>query len=251
MTIINVKGPIIRNGEKWIYDWFEEEATCPKDIIKALPEDGSEVKLMINSNGGYVDCGNEIYTALKSYTGHVTVDIIRAASAASVIAMAGNTVRIAPVGCIMIHNASCVKNGDYHDMDKASELLQKTNQSIANAYQIKTGLAQDVLLAMMDTETWMTAEEAKEKGFVDEILFLDCADPVLVASAANLLPEKIITKMHHMKQNNALHRVDGELEPDMEELVNRAVQKAVNNIMEMNGKQKKEMGTTNGFFIYD
>lgn len=205
MKKLNVKGPIISNGEKWIYEWFGEDATCPNDIIKELPEDGSEVNIQINSGGGYVDSGNEIFTALKLYPGQVTVDIIKAASAASVIAMAGDTVRITPVGQIMIHNASTRAAGDHQVMNKTEEILKKTDRSIVTAYQLKTGLSREELLGMMDAETWMTAEEAKEKGFVDEILFENENGQIIAAADENgLLPSNVIKRMQNMKREKKL-----------------------------------------------
>lgn len=125
MKYIYINGPIIENGEKWIYDWFEESATCPNDVIRELPEDGEPITVVINSGGGYVTCGNEIYTRLKMYAGEVTTLVIEAASAASVIAVAGDIVQIIPPGQIMIHNASLVCQGDYREMDKSSEILKK------------------------------------------------------------------------------------------------------------------------------
>ena len=105
MKTIQIKGTIISNDERWIYDWFEWEATAPKDVI--LPETGEPIEVHINSGGGDVYAGSEIYTALRSYQGDVTVKIVGiAASAASVIAMAGDTVEISPTAQIMIHNVS-------------------------------------------------------------------------------------------------------------------------------------------------
>ena len=172
-TQLKVNGDIISNGDKWVYDFYEIDSTCPNDILDQLPKDGSDVEITINSGGGLVTSGNEIYTALKSYDGHVTVNIINAGSAASIIAMSGDKVRISPVGQIMIHNVSMGAIGDYHDMDKASEILQKANEALANAYRLKTGMSKAVLLEKMDKETWLNAEEAKEYGFADEIMFDD------------------------------------------------------------------------------
>jgi len=212
MTTIHIKGPMISNDEKWIYDLFEIDSTCPNDVLSAL--DGEEdITVIVNSGGGLLDCGNEIYTALMNYQGHVTVDIIKAYSAASVAAMAGDTVRISPVGEIMIHNVASEAWGDYHAMDKGSERLQKANKSAAAAYRLKTGLSQEELLSLMDKETWLTAEEAKEKGFVDEILFQD-ASPRLVANCAELLPARIITTMQELGNTNQLSKTPAPISGD-------------------------------------
>lgn len=235
MTTIEVKGPIIRNGDKWIYEWFGADATCPNDVIQALPSDGSEVQVIINSGGGYVNCGNEIYTALKSYGGMVSVIIIEACSAASVIAMAGNPVKMTPVGQIMMHNASGTASGDYHVMDKTSEFMQKVNQSIANAYQIKTGLSKEELLALMDKETWMTAEEAKEMGFIDEILFQDEKTELFTASSRELLPENVIQKMQFLKMTDTFDEKHNTSWMTLEKM-QEVAEEAVNRVLE--AKQK-------------
>lgn len=203
MTVkLKVNGPIIDNDDKWIYELFEMDATCPKDIVDSLPSNGEDVEITINSYGGLVDAGNEIYTALKLYNGPITIDVIMAGSAASIVAMAGNPTRISPVGQIMIHNVSMINRGDYHDMDKASEILKKSNESLANAYMIKTGLSQEDLLAKMDVETWLTADEAVELGFADEKLFQAEERPLLVANVGSgLLSKTAINKVKEMKNN--------------------------------------------------
>ncbi|WP_342080834.1 Clp protease ClpP, partial [Enterococcus faecalis] len=148
MTVkIKVNGPIISNDDKWFYELFDMESTSPNDVLDLLPANNEDVEVTINSNGGLVDMGNEIYTALRSYEGHVKVNIVMAGSAASIIAMAGNKVAISPVGQIMIHNVAMGAGGDYHTMDKASEILQKANKSLANAYVSKTGKAKEEILA--------------------------------------------------------------------------------------------------------
>lgn len=209
MKIINISGPIISNDEKWIYDLFEADATCPSDVINELPENAEPITVVIKSGGGYVIEGNAIYTALKSYKGEVTTLVVEAASAASVIAMAGDIVQITPPGQIMIHNASSFAVGDYHDMDKTREMLQKRNQSIANVYRIKTGMDNEALLELMDKETWMTAQEAKEYGFVDEILFQD-QEPEnmkITASSGGMLPHDLVKKLQNLKNGNTLDNI--------------------------------------------
>ena len=110
---INVKGAIVPNNEKWIYDLLDMDATSPNDIIDALPSTNEDVEIIINSGGGEVMSGSEIYTALKSYAGNVNVKVVGvAASAASVIAMAGDTIEMSPTAQMMIHNASTLAYGD-------------------------------------------------------------------------------------------------------------------------------------------
>lgn len=196
---INIKGPIISSNDAWIYDWLGIEATSPKSVNKAIEKaNGDDLEVEINSGGGSVFAGSEIYTALKSYKGNVTVRIVGlAASAASVIAMAGNRILMSPTAQIMIHNATARSSGDYRDMDHTSEVLKNTNKTIANAYKIKTGKTEEELLELMDKETWMTADRAKELGFIDEIMFDDDLDLVASVDYSGLLPKETIEKIRN------------------------------------------------------
>lgn len=171
---IDIKGFIIPQEDAWIYRYLEYPYTTSDIVNKALREaNGGDVEVYINSYGGAVHVGSEIYTSLKDYSGDVLIKIVGlAASAASLPAMAGKCI-MSPTAQIMIHNSSMGARGDYRAMDKASEILQKTNKSIRNAYKLKTGLGDEELKEVMDKETWLTAEEAKELGFIDEIMFED------------------------------------------------------------------------------
>ncbi|WP_413527373.1 head maturation protease, ClpP-related [Marinilactibacillus psychrotolerans] len=205
---LKINGPIVSSNDKWIYDLFGMEATSPKDVIDKLV-DGESVEISINSYGGLVDAGNEIFTALMGHNGTVSIDVVMAGSAASIIAMAGRPTRISPVGQIMIHNVSMMSAGDYHDMDKASEILQKANDSLSNAYVMKTGLSKEDVLSKMDEETWLTADQAKELGFADEIMFENQERPMLVADAgAGLLPQTVIEKVKEMQNQKPAINVD-------------------------------------------
>ena len=171
MKKIDVKGDIIADEEKWIYDYLEWPSTCPKDITDALQDaEGDSVEVTINSGGGNVIAGSEIYTKLMNYDGEVNINVIYAASAASVISMAGKS-KISPTGLLMIHNVSCATSGDYRDMDHTSDVLKAANKAVASAYRDKTGMTEKELLKMMDNETWLSADEAVEKGFIDEKMF--------------------------------------------------------------------------------
>ena len=168
---IDVRGDIIENDDKWIYDWMEWDSTCPDDVKSALQTMPAGEKLIvnINSGGGSVMAGQEIYSLLH---GRKDVEIhiqSLAGSAASVIAMA-NTCKMSPVATIMIHNVSMSgASGDYHDMQKNAEILKTMNSALAEAYIAKTGKTKDEILKMMDKETWITAGQALEMGFVDEV----------------------------------------------------------------------------------
>ncbi len=196
MTVkIDVKGPIISNDEAWIYDWFEMDATSPGKITKQLDNaNGEDLIVSINSPGGYVDEGSEIYTALKNYPGNVEVQIVGlAASAASIIAMAGDKVRISPTAQIMIHNASMLSGGDHRDMSKAAEMLKVTDRTLVNAYVVKSGKSEEELLNMMADETWMGPQQALENNFVDEIMFMENPVKMTASTAtASMLPQKVI-----------------------------------------------------------
>lgn len=176
---IMIKGAIVSNNDYSVYEWLDIEATSPKIVHDHLAAaNGQSVEVEINSGGGDVFAGSEIYSALRSYSlngGRVTVNIVGlAASIASVIAMAGDVARITPVGQIMIHNASIHgASGDYRDMNHMSGVLKNVNQTLANAYRLKTGKTEGELLSMFDAETWLTPEQALRHGFVDEILFDD------------------------------------------------------------------------------
>lgn len=203
---ISVKGPIIDSDDQWIYDWFGVEATSPKKVIDLInqSENNEDLEVEINSGGGSVFAGSEIYTALKSYEGRVITKIVGlAASAASVIAMAGDNILISPTGQIMIHNASGGFGGDYRDMEKGAEILKNVNATISNAYRIKTGLSNEELLEMMNRETWLTPQQALEKKFVDEIMFTN--NIKLVASINNgMLPLEVINKMKMELKNKEI-----------------------------------------------
>lgn len=168
---IDVRGDIIGNDDKWIYDWLEWDSTCPNDIKNALQTmpAGDKLIVNINSGGGSVMAGQEIYSLLH---GRQDVEIniqSLAGSAASVIAMA-NTCKMSPVATIMIHNVSMSgASGDYHDMQKNAEVLKTMNSALAEAYVAKTGKTKDEILKMMDKETWITASQALEMGFIDEV----------------------------------------------------------------------------------
>lgn len=168
---IDVRGDIIGNDDKWIYDWLEWDSTCPNDIKNALQTmpTGDKLIVNVNSGGGSVMAGQEIYSLLH---GRQDVEIhiqSLAGSAASVIAMA-NTCKMSPVATIMIHNVSMSgASGDYHDMQKNAEILKTMNSALAEAYTAKTGKTKDEILKMMDKETWITAGQALEMGFIDEV----------------------------------------------------------------------------------
>jgi len=232
MAKVKIKGTIVPNDVKWIYEWFEMDATSPKDVSNIIDQlDGEDVEVEINSGGGDVFSGSEIYTALKKYKGKVNIDIVGiAASAASVIAMAGDYVRISPTAQIMIHNVSSRRSGDYRDMQHEAEVLQNYNKSIANAYMLKTGLSQEKLLEYMNKETWLNAQQAKELGFVDEVLFDEGNQ--LVASSSNgfVFPPEVINKIRNLVKP-----------PNNESSENKKIYEARLNLLKLKGEMKNEI----------
>lgn len=191
--IIKINGPIVSNNIKWIYDMFEMDSFCPKDLELI---EGEEINVEINSPGGYIYPASEIYTDLMKHKGKVNVLITGlAASAASVIAMAGTNVRISPTAQMMIHNVSGEGSGDYRDFEHYAEQLKKSNDTMANAYMIKTGKTKEEILQLMDYETWFTPEECLENGFVDGILEKDEEEYQLVATAEYLIPQAVVEKL--------------------------------------------------------
>ncbi len=191
-----MKGDIIPNDDKWIYEWLDMESVSPEDVNKALLEaNGDDVEVEINSGGGDIFSASEIYTALRSYKGNVKIKIVGvAASAASVIAAAGYS-EIAPTGLYMIHNVRSSSSGDYRDMEHKTGVLKTANQAIANAYKQKTGLSDKELLKLMDNETWWNAEEAVKNKFIDKVMF-DEEAPKLLNSIGGV-PYETIEKIRN------------------------------------------------------
>ena len=163
--VLRLEGPI--DDESF---WGDE--VTPKAFREELNADADDITVWINSPGGNVFAAAEIYTMLRDYPGSVTVKIDAiAASAASVIAMAGNKVLMSPVAMLMIHDPSTIAMGNTKDMEKAIATLNEVKESIINAYAAKSGLSHNRISKLMENETWMNAKKAVELGFADEILF--------------------------------------------------------------------------------
>ena len=158
------------NGEISDETWYGDEVT-PGLFRSELNGGEGDVTIWINSPGGDCIAASQIYSMLMDYKGNVTVKIDGiAASAASVIAMAGTEVLMAPTALMMIHNPATMAFGDHAEMQKAIEMLSEVKESIINAYEIKTGLSRSKLSHLMDDETWMNAKKAMELGFADGML---------------------------------------------------------------------------------
>lgn len=162
---LRLEGPIDEES-------FWGDEITPQMFRDELNAGEGDVTVWINSPGGNVFAAAEIYTMLKDYKGSITVKIDAiAASAASVVAMAGDTVQMSPVAMLMIHDPSTVAMGNTKDMEKAIEVLNEVKESIINAYAAKSGLSHARIANLMSNETWMNAKKAVELGFADEILF--------------------------------------------------------------------------------
>ena len=163
--------------------WFDDDVT-PQMFRDELFAGSGDVVIWLNSPGGDCIAASQIYSMLMDYKGNVTVKIDGvAASAASVIAMAGTRVLMAPTALMMIHNPATVAFGDHEDMQKAIEMLEEVKESIINAYEIRTNLSHTQLSHMMDETTWMNAKKAIELGFADDLL----KDEKLSADALSLI----------------------------------------------------------------
>lgn len=203
---IEVKGDIVNDDDKWIYDWFGISAVSPKDVTNALNSaNGQAITVKVNSGGGSVFAASEIYTSLKNYKGDVNIEIQGlAASAASVISMAGKS-KMSPTAQMMIHNVSTGTQGDYRDMQHSAEILKNANKTVASAYILKSGLSEEEVLNMMNEETWLTAQQAKDLGLIDEIMFNNSLinfgniDLKAMYNSLPSIPNEIIQKM---KENN-------------------------------------------------
>lgn len=165
------------NGTIAEESWFDDDVT-PQLFKDELNSGTGDITVWINSPGGDCVAAAQIYNMLSNYKGKVTVKIDGiAASAASVIAMAGDTVLVSPVSMLMIHNPATIAWGDRAEMQKAIDMLSEVKESIINAYVLKTGLSRPKLSHLMDAETWMDANKAVELGFADEIMVRAKAEP--------------------------------------------------------------------------
>ena len=150
--------------------WFDDDIT-PAQFKEELFAGSGPVTVWINSPGGDCIAASQIYTLLMDYPGNVIIKIDGiAASAASVIAMAGTSVLMAPTSLMMIHNPMTAAFGSKDEMEKAIEMLEEVKESIINAYELRTGLSRARISHLMDSETWMNANRAIELGFADGML---------------------------------------------------------------------------------
>jgi ATP-dependent Clp protease protease subunit len=158
--------------------WYDDDIT-PKNFKNELISSEGDIVVWLNSPGGDVFAASQIYNMLKEYNGKVTVKIDGiAASAASVIAMAGEEILMSPVAMMMIHNPATVIFGEASDFQSGIDMLSEVKEGIINAYEKKTALSRNKISKMMDSETWFSAQKAVELGFADKILYEENAEEV-------------------------------------------------------------------------
>lgn len=198
--VLTLAGPIAEES------WFGDEVT-PKLFREELENGAGDVTIWINSPGGDCLAAAQIYNMMVAYHGKVTVKIDGlAASAASVIAMAGDEVQMSPVSMLMIHNPSTLACGDHRDMAKAIEVLETVKDTIINAYALKTGKSRAKLSELMDAETWMDARKAVDMGFADKIIERGIVPelPSNVLFSRKLTAQKFVNKVAAGKPKAAL-----------------------------------------------
>lgn len=198
---------LLLDGEISDETWWGDEVT-PQMFRSELNAAEGDITLWINSPGGDCYAAAQIYNMLKEYPGKVAVKIDGiAASAASVVAMAGATVEISPVGMLMIHNPATISIGDTHEMERTITFLSEIKESIINAYELKTGQSRTKISQLMDAETWMNAKKAVELGFADSVLYEhreysadDTADGLIFSRAA--VTNSLLSKIGQGKTRN-------------------------------------------------
>lgn len=189
---INIRGVMVPNDYKWYYDFFGEDCTCPKDIQQVMDafQNGDEIEVYINSPGGVIDVGSEIYTLLKGREESVKIYITgEACSAASVAAMAAYC-EMSPTALMMVHCVSTYAGGNHSEMEHTAEVLRTADKALCSAYVSKSGMTEEEALQMMEHTTWLTAEQALERGLIDAIMFQETEHAPLVAGPLFALPTK-------------------------------------------------------------
>ncbi|HCV1502715.1 TPA: Clp protease ClpP [Staphylococcus aureus] len=214
-----IKGVIVSNEDKWVYEMLGMDSTCPKDVLTQLEFSDEDVDIIINSNGSNLVAGSEIYTHLRAHKGKVNVRITAiAASAASLIAMAGDHIEMSPVARMMIHNPSSIAQGEAKDLNHAAETLEHVGQIMAEAYAVRAGKNKQELVEMMARETWLNADEAIEQGFADSKMF-ENDNMQIVASNTQVLSKDVLNRV------TALVSKTPEVNIDIDAIANKVIEK--------------------------
>lgn len=217
---IKLNGPVVSGGNSWIYNWLGIETISPQRVISELEKaSGDDVELYINSGGGSVPAGSEIYTALMEYRGKKISKITgMAASAATFFVLASDEVYVSPLAQMMIHNASTYTEGDKTAHASNLELLEGVDKAIAKVYQSKTKLPDNEVLELMKKTTWMNAEKSVQLGFANGILFEDEVEVSNNAYSGDELPQNVIDKLKNELVNSMLKNKDL-LDPQLMSLI--------------------------------
>ncbi|HCW7362543.1 TPA: Clp protease ClpP [Staphylococcus aureus] len=214
-----IKGVIVSNEDKWVYEMLGMDSTCPKDVLTQLEFSDEDVDIIINSNGGNLVASSEIYTHLRAHKGKVNVRITAiAASAASLIAMAGDHIEMSPIARMMIHNPSSIAQGEAKDLNHAAETLEHVGQIMAEAYAVRAGKNKQELVEMMARETWLNADEAIEQGFADSKMF-ENDNMQIVASNTQVLSKDVLNRV------TALVSKTPEVNIDIDAIANKVIEK--------------------------
>lgn len=217
------------NGQISDETWFGDEVT-PEIFRGELNAGKGPVSVWINSPGGDVFAAAQIYNMLMDYPYDVTVMVDGlAASAASVIAMAGTKVQMSPVAMMMIHNPATIAIGDTEEMKKAIKMLDEVKESIMNAYEIKSGLSRDKISRLMDAETWFNAKKAVELGFADEIMFSENAGNISDGNAVQVSDAVMFSRQAVM--NSMLGKLIPSKEPEEKRTPKADLEKRLNLLM--------------------
>ena len=203
---IDIRGVMIPNDYKWYYDFWEEDSTCPRDVRQVLDivQPGDEVEVYINSGGGVIDVGSEIYTMFRERSDVKIYITGQACSAASIIAMAGYC-EMSPTSLMMVHCVSTGVRGNHNDMEHTAEVLRTADKALSSAYVAKTGKSEKEVLEMMEKETWLTAEQAKAEGLIDAIMFEEPGEklPIVAGPLFNLPSEEMMAKIKMLQADTS------------------------------------------------
>lgn len=196
------------NGTIAEESWFDDEVT-PQIFKEELNKHSGDIVVWINSPGGDCIAAAQIYNLLMEHKGNVTIKIDGiAASAASVIAMAGTNVIMSPVSMLMIHNPMTIAFGNTTEMQKAINMLNEVKESIINAYEIKTGLSRNKISKLMDSETWMNARKAVELGFADSILKREETENIEIPTVSTLYQKTTVQNSMMDKIKDTLKNIN-------------------------------------------
>ena len=204
MVTIPIKGTIVDDDDADVYEFWNYSYTSPNSVAKALDDaNGQDIILEINSPGGYVNAGSEIYTKVREYSGNVEAKIVgQACSAASWIALAANKVIISPTAQMMIHRASIAAAGNVDDLTSAINALDEMDRAYVDLYSKRTGKKPEEIYQLMANTTWMNAKTAVANGFADEVMF-EQKEPAEVNADSDLpISPEMISKTKNIIHNN-------------------------------------------------